>query len=125
MGMGQLYGKANGKFFSKHEMLVEIARRYQVRELGKKAGETATYYRTACGHRFGIIANESQPFCSDCNRLRLDVNGNIYGCLSSNTPISISDIATRGGLEASLSAALEQKQLKFSGSELSMLTIGG
>src|SRR3546814_11315126 len=69
MGMGHLYGKANGKFFSKHEMLVEIARRYQVRELGKKAGETATYYRTACGHRFGIIAKGSKPFCSHCNRI--------------------------------------------------------
>jgi Molybdenum cofactor biosynthesis enzyme len=125
MGMGHLHGNADGKFFSKQAMLTKIASRYLVRELAKRPGETATYYRTACGNSFGIIANESQPFCSDCNRLRLDVKGNIYGCLSSNVPIAIADITTQKGLEASLCAALAQKQLKFSGSELSMLTIGG
>ncbi|MEC3878222.1 GTP 3',8-cyclase MoaA [Parapedobacter sp. 10938] len=125
MGMGHLYGTGDGKFFSKQEMLVRIASRYRIRELAKRPGETATYWATACGHSFGIIANESQPFCSDCNRLRLDINGNIYGCLSSNTPIPIADIATQKGLEASLDAALAQKQLKFTGSEMSMLTIGG
>ncbi len=125
MGMGHLHGNTGGKFFSKHDMLAEITRRYRVCEQAKQPGETATYYGTACGHRFGIIANETQPFCFDCNRLRLDINGNIYGCLSCNTPIPIAEITTKGGLEASLAAALEQKQLKFSGSALSMLTIGG
>ncbi len=125
MGMGHLYGNAAGMFFSKQEMLTRIAGKYQVRELAKRPGETATYWSTACGHRFGIIANESQPFCSDCSRLRLDINGNIYGCLSSNTAIPIAGITTQQGLEASLVAALKQKQLKFTGSEMSMLTIGG
>lgn len=125
MGMGHLYGNADRKFFSKQEMLTEIASRYQVQALAKRHGETATYWTTPCGNSFGIIANESHPFCSDCNRLRLDVKGNIYGCLSSNAPISIADIKTQEGLEASLWAALEQKQLKFSGSNMSMLTIGG
>lgn len=125
MAMGHLHGNVAGKFYSKQEMLARIASKYQIRELAKRPGETATYYSTACGHCFGIIANESQPFCSDCNRLRLDAKGNIFGCLSGNTPISIAAVTTQGGLEASLCAALEQKQLKFSGSELSMLTIGG
>ena len=125
MGMGHLYGTGDGKFFSKQEMLARIAAKYSIRELAKRPGETATYWTTACGRSFGIIANESQPFCFDCNRLRLDINGNIYGCLSSNTPISIADIATQQGLEASLGAALAQKQITFTGSEMSMLTIGG
>ncbi|WP_262248561.1 GTP 3',8-cyclase MoaA [Parapedobacter soli] len=125
MSMGHLYGNMDERFFPKAAMLATIAGRYRIRELAKRPGDTATYWATACGHSFGIIANESQPFCADCNRLRLDTKGNIYGCLSSNTPIPIVGIATQRGLEASLYAALEQKQLKFSGSELSMLTIGG
>ncbi len=125
MGMGHLFGNVAGKFFSKQAMLASIASKYQIRELTKRPGETATYWMAASGHRFGIIANESQPFCSDCNRLRLDIRGNIYGCLSSDTPIPIANITTQRGLEAGLGAALAQKQLKFSGSEMSMITIGG
>ena len=36
------------------------------------------------GGVFGIIANESTPFCHDCNRLRMDSNGYFYGCLSNS-----------------------------------------
>ena len=31
---------------------------------------------------FAFCANESKPFCSTCNRLRLASNGFLYGCLS-------------------------------------------
>jgi len=125
MGMGHLFGDTDSKFFSRQAILERISSVYEIHEQAKECGDTATYWRTSCGHSFGIIANESQPFCADCNRLRLDCHGNIYGCLSSNTPIPLGEVISQQGLEAGLRAALGQKQMRFSGSEMSMLTIGG
>jgi GTP 3',8-cyclase len=57
--------------------------------------------------------------------LRLDSEGRIFGCLSSNEGIDIRN-QDEEGLKAALNIALKQKQtVKFIGSELSMLHIGG
>jgi len=82
---------------------------------------------TANGYEFGIIANESEPFCSDCDRLRLDSSGNIYGCLSEEKSEYIADIADDEiKLSEKLLEALKHKQpLKFKGSPLKMISIGG
>src|SRR5699024_11209577 len=98
---------------------------YKFNRLTRKSSSTANYWRTEEGHTFGIVANETEPFCSDCNRLRLDSYGNIYGCLSSNNPISIKNI-NDVELINRLGIALNQKQAnRFYGSELSMMHIGG
>ena len=91
----------------------------------KKA--TASYWKTTSGHVFGIIANESNPFCHDCNRLRLDSYGNIFGCLSNEKGISLFPfIDDKDKVATLLHKALAQKQLvKFMGSAMSMITIGG
>src|SRR5690606_1049349 len=125
MKMGHLFGQQDDQFFAREAILERISTVYDFQQQPKKSGDTATYWTTSCGHSFGIIANESNPFCSDCNRLRLDSLGNIYGCLSSNTPIPLRSVTSQKGLEAGLQAALGQKRMLFSGSELSMLTIGG
>lgn len=126
MAMGHLHGKADAYFFSQHELLQLIGTQYRFVPIPRKPGATANYWQTEEGNIFGIIANESQPFCTDCDRLRLDVYGNIYGCLSSNNPISIKDISEPPLLDLRLREALAQKQtIKFTGSKLSMLHIGG
>ena len=87
---------------------------------------TAKYWITNDHYKFGVISNVSDPFCNDCNRLRLDSYGNIYGCLSDNNPINISDyLYDEQKVKEKLTQALAQKKTKFSGSELSMLHIGG
>lgn len=125
MAMGHLYGNADSRFLSQEEILSAIAKQYEFERLPRKSSSTANYWMTSEGNKFGVVANESEPFCSDCNRLRLDSYGNIYGCLSSNHPISIKE--TSGDeLISRLSEALKQKQaLRFAGSELSMMHIGG
>jgi len=74
----------------------------------------------------GFISSVTKAFCHDCNRLRLDSNGNIYGCLSSNHPIALDNQEDEATLISKLQQAMDQKQsLKFVGSDLSMLHIGG
>lgn len=126
MAMGHLFGKADEHFFSQDEILSLISTRYQYDRMVRDNSATANYWKTNDGHVFGIVANESEPFCGDCNRLRLDSFGNIYGCLSSNFPISAKNIQTNKEMQEKLQAAMWQKQaLKFTGSSLSMLNIGG
>jgi cyclic pyranopterin phosphate synthase len=126
MSMGHLFGKADQYFFSQEDILEEISKYYRFKPLERAESATANYWQTMEGNKFGIVANESHPFCSDCNRLRLDAYGNIYGCLSSNSPISIKNLTTQAELRNKLKKALAQKQsVKFTGSSLSMLHIGG
>lgn len=126
MAMGHLYQHSEKYLYSQDDILSNIASRYSFSRLSRKTSATANYWQTTDGNVFGIIANETEPFCSDCNRLRLDSEGNIYGCLSSNHPISIKNLQNKEELTGKLQAALEQKQaLKFQGSELSMMQIGG
>lgn len=125
MAMGHLHDSADQHFFSQEQILSRIETHYPAFPLPRKSSSTSNYWQTADGNTFGIVANESEPFCSDCNRLRLDAYGNIYGCLSSNSPISIRDTDPQL-LDSNLREALAQKQsVKFTGSRLSMLHIGG
>jgi GTP 3',8-cyclase len=126
MKMGHLYDKHNTFFFSQAEILKKILEVHKINSLERGPGATARYWKTNSGQIFGVIANESQPFCHDCNRLRLDSYGKIYGCLSSSNGIQISNAAEEAELEKSLRMALAQKQdVRFTGSELSMKYIGG
>ena len=80
---------------------------------------------------FGIIANESEPFCSACTRLRLSSDGYLYGCLSSPRRHSIRDLLTLPShlvfpqLQARLLDALNVKQQTFQGETTIMKFIGG
>ncbi|MDB5228253.1 MAG: Molybdenum cofactor biosynthesis protein MoaA [Bacteroidota bacterium] len=125
MQMGHLYHNFGEHFFSEKEILTTIAEHYNFTPLFRDKNATTKYWITDDSYQFGIISNESDPFCNDCNRLRLDSYGNIYGCLSDNNPVSLNSIEDSEGLTQKLKKALSQKKTKFSGSELSMLHIGG
>jgi GTP 3',8-cyclase len=127
MKMGHLHGSHAASFFSEREILDVIENISKVFPIERKTSSTANYWLTGEMQKFGIIANESSPFCHDCNRLRLDSYGNIYGCLSNNTPVPVMDsIDQKDALEEKLMQALKQKQhIRFAGSSLSMKQIGG
>ncbi len=129
MRMGPLHQtkEFDNYFISEQELLKTIETHYNFTPLLRKKSATANYWITDKGYTFGIIANESAPFCIDCNRLRLDSYGNVYGCLSNDKAISIADVLNDENiLSAKLHQALAQKQsLKFTGSSISMMSIGG
>ncbi len=126
MAMGHLHDQSDRYLLSQEEILRVIAGRYELQPLDRASSATARYWKTDGGHAVGIIANESEPFCRDCDRLRLDSSGNIYGCLSSNHPIPLHRGESGEEWHEKLQQALAQKQsLRFTGSDLSMLYIGG
>ena len=127
MKMGHLYHSDNNHFFSEKEILETIQKKYQIEPLPRKQAETAHYWKASNGGLFGIIANESTPFCHDCNRLRMDSNGKFYGCLSNSHGEKLTPyLSNDEKLTEKLNGLLRLKQpVKFHGSELSMRNIGG
>ncbi|HVU96680.1 MAG TPA: GTP 3',8-cyclase MoaA [Puia sp.] len=126
MAMGHLHDHAGRYLVTQDELLGRIGEHHRITPEPRAESATARYWTTETGHRFGIIANESEPFCRDCDRLRLDSSGHIYGCLSSNQPIGLGLSETAAEWDEKLKLALAQKQeLRFVGSDLSMLHIGG
>jgi cyclic pyranopterin phosphate synthase len=129
MRMGHFYSKNfNEYFFPMEDILSVISNKYPLATSAyRNPSATAKIFQLENGYEFGIIANESEPFCSDCDRLRLDSSGNIYGCLSEEKSEFIADIAGNEIiLTEKLMEALKHKQpLKFKGSPLKMISIGG
>ncbi len=127
MKMGHLYHAENELFFSEKEMLAVIQEKYAIEFIQREHAETSNYWRASNGGTFGIIANESTPFCHDCNRLRMDSNGIFYGCLSNAHGEKLSEYMDDDDLlTEKLRGLLRLKQpVKFHGSELSMRNIGG
>ena len=128
MRMGHLYSRQfDHYFYSQNQILEAISQKYDFVEMERKTSATANLWQTSDGFTFGIIANESEPFCKDCDRLRLDIKGNLYGCLSENKSVSISEHEIdESVLEQILREALSHKQpVKFTGSSLTMIGIGG
>ncbi|MFM7548680.1 MAG: cyclic pyranopterin phosphate synthase MoaA, partial [Cyanobacteriota bacterium] len=64
------------------EMVERLAARWPLEPLGREAHGTASRwrYRDGAGH-LAVVASVSNPFCGDCNRLRVTVDGLAYTCL--------------------------------------------
>jgi len=127
MKMGHLYAGKNELFFSEQEILRTIRHQYPISRLPRKTSETARYWSAGDDRVFGIIANESTPFCHDCNRLRMDSRGYFFGCLSNAIGDKLAPyIHDEKLLTQKLQQLLLLKQpVKFHGSALSMRNIGG
>lgn len=128
MRMGHFYSDHFDRYFyPMHEICGVIQTVHAIAPLDRNPSATAKRWTCEDGYEFGIIANESEPFCSDCDRLRLDSYGNIFGCLSEEKSEYVGDIvANEDALRDKLLQALTHKQpLKFKGSALTMISIGG
>jgi cyclic pyranopterin phosphate synthase len=126
MQMGHLHHNYETHFYSEAAVLDVVSQQFTFIELPRKKHATTKYYVLEDGYSFGIISNVSDPFCDDCNRLRLDSYGTVYGCLSESQGLSIADdLKYKKRLIEKLKAALLHKKRQFSGSLLSMQQIGG
>lgn len=126
MAMGPLHKTYGTLFYSEKEIINNISNYYKIDKLPKEQSATAHYWAIEGRKAFGIIANDSSPFCGDCNRLRLDSYGNIYGCLSSLKAIKVDKMSQGRFLEQQLQHALSHKQEShFEGNFKTMQSIGG
>jgi len=129
MRMGPLYQSNEFPLFTMQEILDKIGERYSYTPAEAEADSTSQRFSVPGGF-FGIIPNESAPFCSTCSRLRLTSNGKLVGCLSNPTEISIRDLLDHSNpgteLQNRVATSVTYKQsTAFTGSDLGMSRIGG
>ncbi len=134
MNMGHLRhgNQYQTDFFGMDEILELIGTRFEFTRTDAPYDSTAVRYEIPGAGCFGIIANESEPFCRSCTRLRLSSNGRLYGCLSNSASHDVKPIlelpehAAMARLQSVLLGALGDKQdLAFKGEVTVMKFIGG
>ncbi|MBT3428402.1 MAG: radical SAM protein [Gammaproteobacteria bacterium] len=133
MRMGHLLHDSSyqQEFLSMQEILDEIATVYSFQRADAPFDSTAVRFHIPDKGYFGIIANESEPFCTACTRLRISSDGYLYGCLSSSRRQSLAELLELPShlvlprLQRLLVSALGDKQLSFQGETTVMKFIGG
>lgn len=85
------------KVVSGEEILQKIRERYSLIPLPHENGSTAKNYKFADGAgQIDIITSITEPFCSDCDRIRISADGKIVPCLFDNTGYDLRPLL-RGG----------------------------
>ena len=135
MRMGHLARDHNAflqQFVSLEQLLQLIGAHHEYAQADAPVDATALRYRVPGQGHFGVIANESVPFCRTCSRLRLSSTGWLHGCLSSSNRHFIGDLLDKPrhqalpALQGVLMKALGDKQaVAFSGGATVMKIIGG
>jgi GTP 3',8-cyclase len=99
------------------EIRALIEQRWPLEPVEREPHATARVYRFADGHgSIGFINPVSEPFCGDCNRIRLTADGRLRTCLFSlnetdlRAPLRAG--ADDGELEEIVRAAVWRKELK-------------
>jgi GTP 3',8-cyclase len=120
------------QFVGQAEILQTIGKRFEFVRTDAAYDSTSIRYDVSDQGVFGIIANESEPFCSACTRLRLSSNGFLYGCLSNTHRhfigglLDLPDHLALVRLQGLLVKALGDKQShSFRGEVTVMKFIGG
>ncbi len=99
------------------EILAMIEAEYPLEPVQREPSATARIYRFADGHgRIGFINPVSEPFCGDCNRIRLTADGRLRTCLFSLHETNLRDPLRAGAdddeLERIIRDAVWRKELK-------------
>jgi GTP 3',8-cyclase len=114
-----------------------IESRYELDELPREPSATARVFRFVDGRgEIGLVSPVSEPFCADCNRIRLTAEGELRTCLFSLRETDLRDPLREGASDMELSqlitAAVRRKELKhrvsepgFVQPERTMSAIGG
>jgi cyclic pyranopterin phosphate synthase len=90
---------------------------YPLEELPREPSATARVYRFADGGgEIGFINPVSEPFCADCNRVRLTAEGKLRTCLFSMHETDLREPMRSGASDAELETAIRdavwRKELK-------------
>ncbi|MDY6827852.1 MAG: radical SAM protein [Pseudomonadota bacterium] len=120
------------EFVGMNELLECIGAHHQYERTDAPYDSTAVRFQVPGVGSFGIIPNESEPFCRACTRLRLSSEGHLYGCLSNSRYHSMRGLLDQpmlvaaAELKAMLGLAMADKQpLAFRGETTVMKLIGG
>jgi cyclic pyranopterin phosphate synthase len=99
------------------EVRAIVEQQYELEPIGREHSGTARRWRFADGiGELGFISPVSEPFCGDCNRIRITAEGELRTCLFSMTETDLRaplrDGSSDGQIEQIVRDAVWRKELK-------------
>jgi GTP 3',8-cyclase len=88
---------SSDKVFTWQEILQLASEEFDIIPVKRENHDTSKRYRVP-GHTgsFAVISTMSEPFCSDCNRMRLTADGKLKNCLFSKSETDLLSALRRG-----------------------------
>jgi cyclic pyranopterin phosphate synthase len=97
----QLWGME--KVVSGREIIEKIREQYELVPVSRESGSTAKIYRFEGGvGEVGVITSITEPFCSDCDRIRLSADGKIVPCLFDKTGFDLRPLLRNGASDGAI-----------------------
>jgi GTP 3',8-cyclase len=88
---------SSNQVFTWQDILHRAAETYDMIPLGRDHNETAKKYQVpGYAGSFAVISTMSEPFCGDCNRIRLTADGKMKNCLFSKNETDLLSALRRG-----------------------------
>jgi cyclic pyranopterin phosphate synthase len=108
MDVGNRNGWRRELVVTSRELLERISAVYPLEPVEPNyRGEVASRYRFTDGQgEIGFISSVSQPFCSNCSRIRLSADGKLYTCLFATTGFDLRELLRRGASDHELASAV-------------------
>lgn len=111
MNTGSATGYTQQAFFPGAEVVSRLAAQPMERA---HPSAPAALFRSPTGVVFGVVASDTQPFCSACDRMRLTADGRVRGCLYQSGGVPLGPALREGASDAVLQglvdAALDDKR---------------
>lgn len=103
--------------FTKKEILETIASEFNFIPFPKVKNETSSkYFISGAKGSFAIISTLTNPFCDDCNRLRLTADGKLKNCLFAADETDLLTALRNGeDFESKIKENISRKKQKFGG----------
>jgi GTP 3',8-cyclase len=85
------------------EIIDRVEQRYPLERRGRGTGETSAIWRFVDGKGdLGLITPMSDPFCDDCDRVRLTADGKLLSCLFDTEYHDLRHVVRNGGTDKDL-----------------------
>ena len=95
------------RMISGEEILRKVSRKHRLLPRGREQGDTATLWGFEDGRgELGVITPMTNPFCDDCDRIRLTSDGKLLTCLFDTEFNDLKPILRGGGDDAELAARI-------------------
>jgi cyclic pyranopterin phosphate synthase len=108
------------KVVSGREIVERLSEKYALREKPRASGSTTRYYGFADGSpgEVGVVTSVTEPFCSDCDRVRLKPDGKLVPCLFSPDEYDLKPLLRSGATDSELARLIKEAFYnKFKGVE--------
>jgi GTP 3',8-cyclase len=107
MDVGNVNGWQRDQVVSGAEVQKILATEFDLAPEKRPNGDTSQNFRCEwTGAVFGFVDSVTQPFCRDCNRLRLSADGRIFTCLFAETGRDLREVLRAGASDDDLAAQI-------------------